>query len=52
MSMNPLPWIRSNIPPEQRNWNEHFYICLGKVVWIMATLILFGIIIIMVKMTM
>ncbi|HJJ36305.1 MAG TPA: hypothetical protein O0X27_03905 [Methanocorpusculum sp.] len=51
MSMNPLPRIRTNVPKSELTWNEHFYICLGKVVWILATLILFGIII-MVKMTM
>lgn len=51
MSLNPIPKIRTNVPPEQLTWNEHFYTCLAKGIWVIATLVLFAIVM-LIKMMM
>ena len=45
MSLNPLPKIRTGVKPEDMTWNEHFYTCLAKRMWLIAAVALFGLLI-------
>lgn len=45
MSLNPLPKIRTGVKPEDMTWNEHFYMCLAKRMWLIAAVALFGLLI-------
>lgn len=43
MGINPIPKMRTGVSPKDMSWNELFYLFLQKPFWIIAGLIVFGI---------
>lgn len=46
MALNPIPRAREGITDSEMTWNEQFYTCLQKPLWIILSLILFAALII------
>ncbi|MDO5845437.1 MAG: hypothetical protein Q4Q04_00790 [Methanocorpusculum sp.] len=43
MSLNPIPHTRPGVAESEMSWNELFYLCLQKPVWIILCLIIFAV---------